>query len=100
MEIDGGSARQHEVCRTGPGGEYGEVRQIGLAERRVDHASEKEGDIEERVGANSEEPQAGHRYRTERSAQEGGEGPVSEISTQDIASSHSGPNAQEEINHG
>jgi hypothetical protein len=62
------------LARVTVGGTDGEIRTSGFEERGISHAAPKARDAQERLGTESEEPQAGDSDSAERSPEKGGQG--------------------------
>jgi hypothetical protein len=57
---------------------YGEVRQGGIEERGIGSAAHQEGNAQEQLRTQGEEPEAGDRDRAQRSTRERGQGAAAE----------------------
>jgi glucose-fructose oxidoreductase len=65
------------------GGTHGQVRTRRTEDSRVGNAAAQEGIVEERtLGTNGEEPQAGHRHRSQRGARKRAKGPVAQTQSE------------------
>src|SRR5262245_4242813 len=67
---------QHTVCNDGA---HGQIRKVRRQTRQVGNAPQEEGDAQERLRTEGQEPQAGDRDRPERGPAEGRKGPAPQV---------------------